>query len=740
MIELDVKTPVEQRVENLLSRMTREEKVAQMIQVSSNMVSEDEAEEWAARGAGSFLHTLGGRAEKLQRIASETRLGIPLLFGIDAVRGHALYNGATIFPCPLAMACSWDEELMLAVGRATAEEIAADGLHWTFAPLLCLARDLRWGRVNETFGEDPVLTGAMAAAMIKGLQGQSLSDPDSVMACAKHYIAYGESTGGRDSVDAPITMRKIREVFLPPFQRAVEAGCATVMSGYSSIDGVPMTSHAELLNGVLKRELGFDGFVVTDWQNVLSLVEKQHVAENLEQAAKQALLAGNDMVMVTNACYDAALALLERGEVAQEAVDEAVRRILRMKFRLGLFDEKRFAKKNAACIHSREHQALNRRMQLESIVLLKNNGALPLAQKKIAVVGPNADDVNATLGDWTFLTHPDPKPETKPLAPVSTVVDGLRRLGTECGAEVRYARGCGWLDESEKRERNRDNLQESEAFSYELNRAYGREIDEAVRVAGECDVIVACVGDFIGQNGEYRDRADLSLSGHQMELLKALRGLGKPLIVVLISGKPLCTPWINEHADAVVQAFNGGQELGGALAEILLGRENPSGKLPISYARHTGQLPVYYNQLPGWHGGKYVDLPAEPLYAFGYGLSYAEYAYSDLDVRVDGGARRVEVSATVANCSNRDGAEVSQLYFRDRVSAVMTPVKRLLGFERVRLAAGESRRVFFSVPFESLGFYDSNQRLTLEDGGFTFWLGGSSRDEDLLSRDIDIVF
>lgn len=732
--------PIEQRVEALLSQMTREEKAAQMIQISSNMVSEDEAEMWAARGAGSFLHTLGKRAEKLQQIALQTRLGIPLLFGIDAVRGHALYNGATIFPCPLAMACSWDTELMRNVGRVTAAEVAADGLHWTFAPLLCLARDLRWGRVNETFGEDPVLTGAMASAMIQGLQGAHLNDPESIIACAKHYIAYGESLGGRDSVDAPITMRKIRETFLPPFEQAVKAGCATVMSGYSSIDGVPMTAHAELINGVLKNELGFDGFVVTDWQNVLSLMEKQHVAENMKQATRQALMAGNDMIMVTNAFYDAVLALMKEDEAACAAVDESVRRILRIKFRMGLFDEKRFAHKSTSCIHSPEHQAINRRMQLESIVLLKNSGILPIKQKKLAVIGPNADDISATLGDWTFLTHPDPKPATPPLAPVATVLSGLQHLTKTCCITVEYARGCGWLSAADHRSLNTDNPQEKEAFAYELERAYGCDIDRAVTVAQNSDVIIACVGDFIGQNGEYRDRADLSLSGSQMDLLKALHKTGKPLVVVLISGKPLCVSWIDQHADAILQAFNGGQELGTAIADILLGREVPCGKLPISYAHSAGQLPVYYNQLPGWHGDKYIDAPAGPLYSFGYGLSYAHFLYSDLHIQVDSSARTVTICAKITNDSHSAGTEVAQLYFQDCVSSVMTPTKRLLHFKRLHLLAGEMKEACFHIPFESLGFYGSNQKLTLEDGAFTFGIGGSSRDEDLLTQTVVIHF
>lgn len=723
---------IEQRVEELLARMTTEEKIAQVVQVSLNMVTPEEADEWAARGAGSFLHTLGTRAHELQTIAGQSRLGIPLLFGIDAVRGHALYNGATIFPCPLAMACSWDEELLRQMGRVTGAEVSADGLHWTFAPLLCIARDLRWGRVNETFGEDPVLIGALAAAMIQGLQGKQLSDPDSILACAKHYLAYGESTGARDSVDAPLSMRKIRELFLPPFARAVQAGCATVMSGYSSIDGVPMTSHRKLLTEVLKQELGFDGIVVTDWQNVLSLIEKQFVAADLEDASKQALLAGNDMMMVTTGFYEAALSLIRKNELPSDIADDAVRRILRVKFRLGLFDEKRFASPQYRRMNCAEHREVNRRLQEESLVLLQNNGVLPLTQKKLAIIGPNAADVNAMLGDWTFLTHPDPNPEAIPLAPVCTILQGLEQQAEAFGLEIEYARGCGWLSGEENRTRNKDNLQESEAFSYELERAHGSDIGAAVQAAEKCDVIIACVGDFIGQNGEYRDRADLSLSGHQQRLLEALHALRKPMVVVLVSGKPLCVPWVKQNADAVLQVFNGGLECGASVAAVLLGLVNPSGKLPISYAYHAGQLPVYYNQLPGWHGGKYVDMPAEPLYAFGHGLSYTHFCYEDLQVLDDAAQRTVNVTVAVRNDGHRDGTEVAQVYFRDCVSRLMTPVKRLLCFQRVFLKEGQSKTLSFSIPYDQLGYYDMEERLTLEAGDFTFWAGGSSRDEDLL--------
>ncbi|HPS82501.1 MAG TPA: glycoside hydrolase family 3 N-terminal domain-containing protein, partial [Candidatus Limiplasma sp.] len=575
----------EARALMLLGRMTLEEKAAQLIQVPLNQVTPDEADEWARRGAGSFLHTLGERAEQLQRLAAETRLGIPVLFGIDAVRGHALKNGATLFPTPLAMACAWDDELLEAVGRVTAAEVAADGLHWTFSPLLCVARDLRWGRVDETFGEAPELIGNLAAAMIRGYQGEDLSAPDSILACAKHYIAYGESLGGRDSVDASIPMRKVREVFLPPFAKAVKAGCATFMTGYSSIDGVPLTAHRELLTDILKQELGFDGFVVTDWDNVRSLVTRQHVAEDLRDAASMAIAAGNDMVMTTYQAYEEIIAAVQEGTLAQAAVDEAVRRVLTVKFRLGLFDEKRFARLNPAVFATPEHRAVAARAQEEALVLLKNNGALPLTGKRIAVVGPAADDINVMQGDWTYLSHPDPNPGMQHVIRPVTPLAGLRALSETRGLSIAYARGCGILAE----EPVQHPFGDCPEYDAEIERMRGGLDWAATQAACEnADAIVACVGDFLGQNGEGRDRANLDLSGEQLTLLKRLRALGKPLIVVLVTGKPLTVPWVAANADAVVQCFNGSPTLGDALGRMLLGELNPTGKLPVTFARHSG--------------------------------------------------------------------------------------------------------------------------------------------------------
>ncbi len=443
---LDASIPADRRARLLLDAMTREEKVAQMVQISYSIVTPQEADEWARLGAGSFLHILGDDARRIQRLATESRLGVPVIFGIDAIHGHGIHNGATIFPTQLTLAASWDPSLAERMGRVTAREVAAEGLHWVFSPVFCLARDLRWGRVDETFGEDPLLAGIMGAATVRGYQGADIRDADSVIACAKHYIAYGESTGGRDSYDSSVTMRAIRSTFLPPFKRAIEAGCLTVMAGYEPIDGLPCSAHAPLLRRVLKEELGFDGFVVTDWQNVSSMVRRQKIAKDMTEASKIALEAGNDMIMTAPEFYEATLGLLARGEVDERLVDDAVLRILSVKFRIGLFDVPAKVKtlalrddptaRDAAGIFGHpDHLAESLEAARKSIILLKNgtvagSPALPIDGRKkvrtIAVIGPNADSVRAQFGDWTFFTHPVPHLDAVPTFRVTTVLDGIR--------------------------------------------------------------------------------------------------------------------------------------------------------------------------------------------------------------------------------------------------------------------------------------------------------------------------
>ncbi|HWR61458.1 MAG TPA: glycoside hydrolase family 3 N-terminal domain-containing protein [Clostridia bacterium] len=712
------------RALDLLSRMTLEEKVGQMCQVDGRA----EAEAWIfERHIGSFLHVTGEEPLRLQKLAAQTRLGIPLLFAIDAVHGHAFQSGATVFPSPLGMASSWDPGLLEEAARITAKEVITTGLHWTFSPLLCLGRDTRWGRIGETFGEDPCLTGILASAMIRGYQGEDLKEPYSILACAKHFAAYGETLGGRDSAEAEVSMRKLRSIFLPPFKAAAEAGCATFMAGYNSIDGVPCSANSILLKKILKEEWGFGGLVVSDWNNTGWLHETQKVAESMEKACELVINAGNDMIMSTPEFYETALKLVKGGKVKEEYIDEACRRILELKFRLGLFNDKRFPDTGKAreIIGCSSHRQAAYRTALEAIVLLKNEGdMLPISDKikKIALIGPNCENVEAQLGDWSFGARDLSRVKESTLSyhpeydtsPIVTVLEGLRRRAGNI--KVLYEKGC------------------------DIHTEDSSHMARAIEAAEQSDVIIAIVGDDVILNGESRDRVDLALTGGQQKLLEALKKTGKPLAVVLINGKPLTIPWIEENADAVLEAWNPGMEGGNAVAAILFGDANPCGKLSISFPEHTGQLPVYYNQLPGWHGGSYVEMTAAPLFAFGYGLSYNQYEYSELRVSPGRLTEKdiLTVSVQVHNRGDFDGTEIVQLYVNDIYSSAITPVKELKGFARVNLKPGEKKLVEIAVPITALSLVDMNGRTIVEPGEFEIMAGSSSRDEDLLRTVIEV--
>lgn len=696
---------ISERVESLLGQMTLEEKAAQMVQVPYNAVSREEALRWAKLGAGSFLHVLGDNAREVQQAALSSRLGIPVLFGIDAIHGHGLNDHAAIFPSQLACACAWDRDVVREMGRVTAREVATDGLHWTFSPVLCLGRDTRWGRVDETFGEDPYLAGELGAAIIEGYQGDRLDAEDSILACAKHYIAYGEAVGARDACDSEITERKLREVFLPPFRKAVEAGVATIMTAYGSMDGTPFTANRRVLKELLRDELGFDGFVVTDWDNVQSLVTRQHVCENLEDASVLAAEAGNDMMMTTLGFYESVLRAVRDGRLQEDVLDEAVRHILTVKFRMNLFEhpEKRGV---PGCIGCEEHREATLRAARRSVTLLRNDGVLPLKRgmRKLAVIGENADNVVAQYGDWAYFTHPKTNLERPPVRPYVTVREGLEAICREQGIECVYHRGCS-----------------VEAGVYS-------DIPGAVRAAEGADAIVLVVGDNLKQMGEYQDRADLALSGDQNALFGALRAMGIPVITVLVASKPLCLGETAERANAVLCGFNGGMYGGQAIAEAIFGRLNPAGRLPISFPRHSGQVPVYYNALPGWHGGKYVDQEETPLFAFGEGMGYAPFAYDGLTMDAD--TLTAEVSVT--NTGILEGTETVQIYFRDVVSSVMTPVKQLIAFHQLTLAPGERQTVRFELRREDFSLVRPNGERVTEPGEFILFAGHSSKDEELL--------
>lgn len=689
----------------LLRQMTAEEKVAQMMQVSYVHEGRENALKWAKMGAGSFLHVLGDDAREVQAAARGSRLGIPTLFGIDAIHGHGLNDRAAIFPSQLALACSWDADVVKEMGEVTAREVAADGLHWTFSPVLCLGRDTRWGRIDETFGEDPYLAGELGAAAVRGYQGGDLSDGEHILACAKHYLAYGEATGGRDAYDSEVTERKVREVFLPPFRKAIEAGCATVMTAYGSLDGAPLTANRRMLHDILRNELGFDGFVITDWDNARSLKTNQRVAADMTDACLKTARAGNDMIMFTTEFYPAMLKALREGAVEMALVDEAVEHILTVKFEMELFDRPEKTAP-AACIGCEKHRQAALRAARASVTLLKNDGMLPLGDhvRRLAVIGPNADDIRAQYGDWTYFTHPLPNPDHAPVRPYVTLKEGVEALCRARGVEMEYVKGCGVLPEKED------------------------DIASAAAAAARADAVILAVGDTTAQFGEYKDRANLDLSGRQMALFRALKETGKPVCTVLISSKPLCLGDAAEEANAVLCAFNGGQFGGQAAAEALFGVINPAGRLPISFPRHSGQLPVYYSRLPGWHGGKYCDLPAEPLFVFGEGMGFSPFAYSDLRVDQD-----LILTVNVRNEGNVPGTETVQVYLTDCVTSVIQPVKRLIAFRRVSLAPGETAAVRVPLDRDSFALIAQDGCSRVEPGQFIVSAGHSSREEDLLS-------
>ena len=746
---LDSTLPVENRVALLMEAMTTDEKIAQMVQISYSIVTPDEADEWARKGAGSFLHILGNNSRRIQRLATETRLGIPVIFGIDAIHGHAIHNGATVFPSQLALACSWSPELAEKMGEVTAREVAAEGLHWAFSPVFCLARDLRWGRVDETFGEDPFLAGKLGCAVVRGYQGDNPADDERIIACAKHYIAYGESTGGRDSYDSSVSMRTVRDIFLPPFAEAARAGCLTFMAGYEPIDRVPCSAHKKLLRDVLKDELGFSGFVVTDWSNLTSLIERHHLADNYEDGSRIAIEAGNDMIMTSPEFYEATRALIEKTAVDPTLIDDAVARILRVKFIAGLFDvpskvktltleSDPDAKAAEAVFNCEAHQKINYESALASMVLLKNDEvggkpALPVrgpassgvpsvlpdgsarVVKTIAVIGPNADSVRAQFGDWTFFTHPVPHLDAIPELHVTTMLEGLQEAAAEQGVRVLYDKGCDIFDPAEET------------------------IGRACRLAKKADAVFVCVGDTLVQTGETHDRADLALSGAQDTLVEALSAVcakrKTPLVSILVNGKPLEFERVVGASDAVFETFNSGTLGGRAAADILFGKAAPQGRLPVSFPRTTGQLPVYYNQIPGWHEGSYFDCESTPLFAFGEGITYTWFEYSDLRLSASTVSPEdtVQVSVTVTNTGACAATETVQLYATDHVASIVTPVRELKGFTKVHLERGETKTVTIDLPVESLAIITPDEKRVVEPGTFSIQVGHDSRPDSLLS-------
>lgn len=754
---LDPARPVAERVADLLGRMTLPEKVGQMLQLPA---AEDMAHLVHGMHVGSILHASPERVREAAALAEESRLGIPLLVAEDCIHGHSFFAGATIFPTQLGMAATWDPELVERVARTTAVEVAATGVHWTFSPVLCITRDLRWGRVSETFGEDPFLIGEFASAMVRGYQGDGLTDPTAILACAKHFAGYSETQGGRDASEADLSRRKLRSWFLPPFERVAREGCRTFMLGYQSIDGVPITVHDWLLNDVLRDEWGYTGTLVTDWDNVGRMVWQQRVCADHTEAAARAVRAGNDMVMTTPQFFEGAQDAVARGLLTEDQIDAAVGRILTLKFELGLFEDPRRPDpaRQAEVVGAAAHARLNLEVARRSLVLLRNDGTLPLAggcaaddagravapdatPRTVAVVGPNADDPHTQLGDWAGASGQAPwLADGHPRELTETVLDGFRAQ-VPLGWTVTHARGADILTVGPDPEGAY--FPDGQPRPHVVLPAEPDEalIAEAVAAARDADYVVAVVGDRIELVGEGRSTATLELVGGQVALLDALAETGTPLVVVVVSSKPLVLPASARNAAALVYAANPGMRGGRAVAELALGLVEPAGRLPISFAEHVGQQPTYYNQLGGQHGDRYADLTQRPAFAFGEGLSYTTVAYADLTVHTPevGPEDTVRAEVTVRNTGARPALETVQVYVRDTVTSVTWAEKELKGYRQVSLAPGESRTVPVELPAAACTLVDAEGRRRVEPGAFALLVGPSSRDEDLLRAEFTVA-
>ncbi|MGD9146446.1 MAG: glycoside hydrolase family 3 N-terminal domain-containing protein [Anaerolineae bacterium] len=697
---------VDARVEELLARMTLEEKIGQMVQVHVGRLGWSEVEERIRRGqAGSVLNYYGvAGINRLQRIAvEESRLGIPLLFGNDVIHGYR-----TIFPIPLAMSCTWDPALVESAARIAVEEASADGTDWVFAPMVDVCRDPRWGRIAEGAGEDPFLGAAMARAQVRGFQARNLDSGRRLVACPKHYVAYGAAEAGKDYNTVDISERTLRDVYLPPFRAALDEGAGSIMSAFNEIAGVPASANPLTLDTILRREWGFPGLVLSDWNAIAELIPHGFAAD-LKEAARQSALAGVDMDMVADAYHLHLADLVREGSLPLAVVHGAARRVLRLKMMLGLFEQP-FTDEGLAdqAILRPEYRAKALEVAQRSMVLLKNDGhLLPLDPQvgQVALIGPLADDHHEILGCWYRIGRDED---------TESVLDGLRAV-LPSETEITHLPGC--------------DLEGQEA----------PDLEGAAAAAAAADVAILVVGEGEYMSGEGHSRAYLGLPGHQQALLEVVHATGTPVVVVLMSGRPLVVAWMAEHVPAILLAWHGGIRTGRAVADILTGSVNPSAKLTTSWPRTEGQIPIYYAhkntgrpvsgqgtvQWQMYHWSEYLDEVNDPLFPFGFGLSYTTFEYRDLEVEtpdlsLDG---TLVVSATVTNRGHREGEEIVQLYVRDLVGSVTRPVKELKGFQRLTLDPGEAQRVRFEVPVRQLGFHGLDRVYTVESGEFKVWIG-----------------
>lgn len=717
-IELNsTKFSIDQRVDSVLSLMTLDEKIGQLNQYNDDWLATgpqtiptDKIEDVKNGMVGSILNSVGiERTKKWQEIALQSRLKIPLLFGQDVIHGYK-----TTFPIPLAESCSWDLDAIQLASRIAAIEASANGINWTFAPMVDIARDPRWGRVMEGAGEDPYLGSKIAYARVKGFQGNKIGDINSVIACAKHFAGYGAAIGGRDYNSVDMSEKSLWETYLPPFKAAVDAGVATFMTSFNDINGVPSTANKYLLTDVLKKKWNFEGFVVSDWGSVGEMINHGNV-KNEYEATLAALTAGCDMDMESRNYKNSLKQLVKDGKISLETIDESVKRILKKKFELGLFDDPfKFcnAERQEKELNNPEHPEVARDMARKSIILLKNqNQLLPLSKelKTIALIGPLVKSLKQNKGFWDIEV---------PGVDSNFIVSLWEGVNEKVGSKTKllYAKGC------EIEGDNKDGF------------------DEAIKIAEQSDVIILSIGERRDMSGEAKSRSDITIPGVQEELLKELLKTNKPIVVLISAGRPLVFNFTSENANAILYTWWLGSEAGNAIADVLFGDYNPSAKTTLTFPLSVGQIPIYYSHLmtgrpatndnDRFYRSAYIDLSIYPKYEFGYGLSYTTFKYSDLMLsknKIDR-SDKIEVSFTVTNTGSYDGEEIVQIYLRDLVASISRPVSELKDFSKIYLKSGETKTIRFVIDKEKLSFYNNQLEWISEPGEFELMIGASSRD------------
>jgi len=723
---------IDARVDSVMSLMTLEEKIGQLnlpsagAFVTGSVESSDIAKKIEqGKVGGLFNIKTVANIKEMQKIAVEkSRLKIPLIFGMDVIHGYE-----SVFPIPLGLSCSWDMKLIQRSARIAASEASADGINWTFSPMVDISRDPRWGRVSEGSGEDPYLGSEIAKAMVNGFQGDDLSANNTIMSCVKHYALYGASEAGRDYNTVDMSRHRMYNEYFPPYKAAVDAGVGSVMASFNEIDGIPATANKWLLTDVLRYQWGFEGFVVSDYTGVSEMIN--HGFGDIQTVAAKAVDAGLDMDMVSEGLLNTLGKSVQEGKLTEKQIDDACRRILKAKLQLGLFDDPyKYCDENRAKteVFTAANRAEARSIAAQSFVLLKNkDNVLPIKKSgTIALVGPLADAKENMTGTWSVAAR---------FSESISLREGLQKA-VGSNAKVVYAKGSN-LAEDSVLEKN------STLFGKSLHRdkrSAAELRDEAVRIAKNADVIVAAVGEAAEMSGEAASRSNIEIPETQREMIKALLKTGKPVVLVLFTGRPLALKWEEENVPAILNVWFGGSEAGDAIADVLFGDVNPSGKLSTTFPQNVGQVPIYYahkntgRPLSGpWFQkfqSNYLDVSNEPLYPFGFGLSYTEFGYSDVKLSANEmtPADSLRVSIDVTNKGTRDGSEVVQLYIRDLVGSVTRPVKELKGFQKISLKAGETQTVNFVLSIKDLSFYNSDLKFVAEPGEFHVFVGGNSRD------------